>query len=120
MTCIRHSCRMYSAALKGNEAAKGHFTAVQPGMGLLVSYLADARNFMLLYGKSLSFSTCAQEWGEEIACCNLRISGASCSFQSTEKHLSVSPFSRTAQVSFKVLLEGNTRIVADSGKTDHR
>ena len=31
-----------------------------------MSYLADARNFMLLYGKSLSFSTCAQESGKKI------------------------------------------------------
>ena len=35
-------------------------------MGLLLNYLADARNFMLLYGKFLSLSTCAWGYGKEI------------------------------------------------------
>lgn len=39
----------------------GLFYYLSEGMGLLSSYLADARNFMLLYGKSRSLSTCAME-----------------------------------------------------------
>ena len=68
---IRKHARGHLTTSKEGAAAKTHFAVTQQGTGLHVSYLADAKNFMLLYGKSLSFSTCAQECGEGIACCNL-------------------------------------------------